>query len=1130
MKKWLSWALALCLLLTSWPLALAEEPTGALPQVGDVVYGFEAKEVRDFPLVGAQVVLFEHQNTGAQLYYIANDDINRVFDLTFRTDAIDNTGLPHVFEHSTLSGSEKYPSAALFFNLSFQTYNTFMNAMTYDRMTTYPIASLSEAQLLKYADFYTDSCLHPMILKDESIYRTEAWRYRLTEPEGELTLEGTVYSEMLGAFDLASQAYYNAVNTVLPGSMLDNESGGHPDYIPEMTYESLVAFHEKYYHPSNSIAFLYGQFEDYTAFLRQLDEAYAGYERVEFTRSDDGYTPLQESLAPAFFQSPAEAGSPTDGESIYYYAFVCRDLPVEQWNTMDMLLSLLTDSASDLMQSFQAAYPGASLSAYVEPAGPEPVVFFVAENINPEDAEGVKGLIDGAIAKTAEGGFPQDLIDAAVASLALQTRLLREGDDVGVNLISSIAYNAVVTGDPWAYMKNTEAFDMVEQMNNDGVFSQLSADYLNSDAAITAQITTSPAPGLKEEKDAQLAAKLAEIKAGMSEEEIAALVEASNTEPADADASEYVAALQAVTVDSLPEEIREYEVTDETDESGVRHVDVVAGVDGVGNANVFLDASGLTQDQILWFKLFVSLLGDMDTTSHTKAELATLQARYLYEGDIRVSLLGGEDDARPYLRMTWIAGDEDLAAGYDLMREMVFDTQFTNVDMLKASVNDLRTSAKNNMTGTPYMLGLYRMSARHNAVMAYSNHTNMLDWYEFLGNVATALDSDPDVVTSCLNEIQSYFNNSTNAMALFAGNEESIALNRTLSDQFLAALGTAPIEKQTYDFGGVADKEGVVMDIAVAFNGVVASLEDLGLEEYTGDLDAVSSLVNDVFLIPQLRDQYGVYSVFHGFDDTFGGYIITYRDPNVTQTFDMIESLPEQLGAFEVDQETLDGYILSAYARYAMPEGELKGAVNAGLDVLAPENAMDKIATMRQLKAITPETFGEYVALYTDLVEKGGRFTIASASMVNGNAALYDAVMNPFGAVDTTQVAFDDLPEDHPQYEAVRYVFENNYMVPAGETTFGVDEPATLGDLAILIYVIAGGDTNLEDAAAFAVQYGLVDGSADTDDHLTDTEAVEKLSMLATLFGLEWTVETTGEEMTRGDLAEMIIQFENDLT
>ena len=128
-----------------------ETDTPSIPQAGEVVNGFETMETRDFPAMNASVVRFVHQKTGAELYYIANDDTNRIFDLTFRTESPDDTGIPHVFEHAITDGSEKYPSRQLYYNLQYQTYNTYMNATTFDRCTTYPVGSMSEAQLLKLA-------------------------------------------------------------------------------------------------------------------------------------------------------------------------------------------------------------------------------------------------------------------------------------------------------------------------------------------------------------------------------------------------------------------------------------------------------------------------------------------------------------------------------------------------------------------------------------------------------------------------------------------------------------------------------------------------------------------------------------------------------------------------------------------------------------------------------------------------------------------------------------------------------------------------------------------------------------------------------------------------------------------
>ena len=283
MKKCLSLLLALAMLLGIVP-ALGEAPAAsALPAVGDMVEGFEVKEIREFGLIGAQLVLFEHAQTGAKLLYIANSDTNRAFQLTFVTRMENDMGLPHVFEHGTLSGSDKYPSTDLWFNVAYQTYNTYINAYTTDAMTSFPVASLSEEQLLKLADLYTDLCLNPRIMSDESIYRTEAWRYELTDADADLTLNGTVYSEMLGAMDLSEAALYAANKATFPGASISYNYGGDPDHIPEMTWQDLKDYHDKYYSPSNCLALLYGSFSDYTAFLKLLNEAFAPFERSEIS-------------------------------------------------------------------------------------------------------------------------------------------------------------------------------------------------------------------------------------------------------------------------------------------------------------------------------------------------------------------------------------------------------------------------------------------------------------------------------------------------------------------------------------------------------------------------------------------------------------------------------------------------------------------------------------------------------------------------------------------------------------------------------------------------------------------------------------------------------------------------------
>ena len=1130
MKKLLSLLLAFVMLMSA-ASALAEALPAeipALPQVGDVVNGFEALEIRDFPMVGAIVVLFEHQKTGAKLTYVANDDNNRAFQLSFLTRPIDNTGLPHVFEHSTLSGSEKYPSANLFMNLSYQTYNTYMNAYTVDAMTCYPIGSLSEEQLLKYADYYTDSCLHPNVMTNESIYRTEAWRYRMASMEDDLTIEGTVYSEMLGATTLARAALYNANGFTFPGSALTLDQGGNPDYIPEMTWDSLKAYHELFYHPSNCMAYLYGYFENYAAFLALLDEAFAPYEKAEYHYEDAEYAPI---TAPAENKVgfPMAEGTDTANQSVIYYYILCPGMKgdVAQEDLIDNLCSLLNEDASVMMQNLKKALPTGSFSCGREVAAPDDAIVFTASNVNEDDGPLFKETVDAALKEVAENGFPKDMVDSAVASLQLSIKLAPETVDPIDGLLYSIAYQYATTGNPFAYLDDLAAMDHITEWNDQGLFNTAAAQWLVEPALYTLT-TTYPQPGQKEVHDAALAEHLAQVKAEMTEEEKQAIIDFTNAEAEEDDASALVAQLQAVTVESLPEEVREYQVNDETDENGLRHIDAVAGVDGVGKVSLYIDAAALPQEDIHYLRLFTRLLGQLDTDAHTKEELDVLSARYLYDRTIGVDVSGNKDAYHPYLFLGWTAMDEDLAAGYDLMNELVFHTQFTDTQKLLERVQAQKASVRSTINGSPYNVSLYRAMAIDSPLYRYYNYLNYLDYYSFLENLEVQLTEAPEEVVKRFQLMQAFFANNAGAIAGFAGNEESIQANRPLADAFFAKMDTQPREPMEYDLPIPAAREALIVDMNVQFNNVIASYKALGMEGYDASLDAITSLVADQFLIPILRDGYGVYTPWNGaFSSDYGSvYLITYRDPNVAETFQVYEALPGMIAEAEVDQETLDGYILSSYSILAKGSGELEGADNA---VSMKVNGLeDKTLTyMHQLKAVTPDAVKAAAELYQKMWDNGVHSTAGSAAAINANAELYDVILNPFGAVDASQVNFADLTEDNEYYEAVRFAFENGYMAPKAEDAFGVAEDANAGDLIAALYTMIGGTPNApEEAIEYLGQFGIVPEGVAADTVLTNGMSDAIFVNFGAAVGLPLEAdapnETTDQPISRGALAEQI--------
>ena len=1132
MKKFLSLLLTLALAL-SCVSGLAEalpQEAGALPRVGDVVNGFEVIEIRDFPLVGAELVLFEHQRTGAKLLWIANEDTNRAFQLGFRTRPVDDTGLPHVFEHATLFGSEKYPSNSVFFNICYQTYNTFINAYTTDACTCYPLASLSEEQLLHLADYYVDSCFHPLIMTDEGIYRTQAGHYDLADLDGELTYEGVVYSEMQGSMTLLRTALNNANGLTFPGAALTHDYGGDPAAIPELTWEEVKNYHDKYYHPSNCLAMLYGQFEDYAAFLALLDDAFAPYEKAEFTFEDADYAAITEPVT-AEFAFPMAEGTNTANQTAIFYYILCPGMKGDtaQERLVDHVCSMLNGSASVLNQTFRKAFPAGSVSCGREVAGPDDAILFRASGVNENDGEAFKALVDDALREVAENGFSQDMVDSAMASLNISAKLSSESGDPVFGVMYALMYNYAVTGDPFCYVETVDALSDIDEENRQGLLKEAAAQWL-VDQPLYTLTTTYPAPGEKEKQDAALKEKLAEIKAGMTQEELQAIVDETNAAPNDDDNTELMAKIKAITMDSLPEEIREYDVNDFTDENNIRHIEVTAGVDGIGFACLFLDAAALPQEDIHWMRLYTRLLGQLDTDAHTKEELDVLIPRYLYGNVIGVNVVDMVDSIHPYLDIEWYALDDDLAAGYDLIEELLFHTRFDDTQALIDQVQAQKTAVRADINNNAESIMMYRGLSDDYPFYRYYNYLNYLDYYAFLEDLETQLNENPEEVTKRFEALQSFFANSDGAVAAFAGNEESIGLNRPLADAVLAKLDHAQRDAVAYDLPAGAQREALIIDGNIQFNNVLASLEDMGLDDYDATLSVVTSLVSDQILFPILRDQMGVYSPINEVMENGSMILISYRDPNVAETFDVYASLADRIAEMDVDQDTLDGYIMSAYSALAMPAGELTGASNAIFSALTGMDPEILLEDMRTIKAVTPETVKAAAEIYRKAWENGVHSTAGSAAAINENADLYDVILNPFNAVDTSAVEFTDAAEGSEYYEAVRFAFENGLMAPAADDAFGTDDPATAGDFYGAMYVLIGGAPNaVDEAMATLAEYGLVPDGVEAATELTNASGADLFGSVTAGLGAPWTpeVEAGAEEqpLTRGQLAMELQAF-----
>lgn len=306
---------------------------------------YQVLQERRIEELKADAYLLEHTKSGARILLLSNEDDNKVFNIGFRTPPSDDTGVPHILEHSVLCGSKKFPAKDSFVELLKGSLNTFLNAMTYPDKTVYPIASRNAHDFHNLMDIYLDAVLNTNIYENEKIFLQEGWNYNLASPEDELTYNGVVYNEMKGAFSSPERVVRRAVlNSLFPDTTYSNESGGIPDAIPDLTYQGLLDFHTKYYHPSNSYIYLYGDM-DMEEKLNWLDEAYLShYDRTEPDSAIGLQSPFAERVDVVTSYSAGSTESETDNSFLTYNAVIGTTLDKELNISLEILLYALLNA------------------------------------------------------------------------------------------------------------------------------------------------------------------------------------------------------------------------------------------------------------------------------------------------------------------------------------------------------------------------------------------------------------------------------------------------------------------------------------------------------------------------------------------------------------------------------------------------------------------------------------------------------------------------------------------------------------------------------------------------------------------------------------------------------------------
>ena len=958
----------------------------------------EKKEVPEYHLTG---YLFRHDLTGARLFFaIAPGDDNKVFSATFLSRPDNDCGVPHILEHCMLNGSDKYPVKEPFVELLKGSLNTFLNAMTFPDKTMFPVASRNDKDFENLMDVYLDAVFHPRLLKDPNIFRQEGWHMELNDENEPITYKGVVYNEMKGAYsdpetvlaDLVEKAMY-------PDNAYSKDSGGNPEFIPDLTYDEFCAFYRKYYHPSNSYLFFYGDL-DMEYYLDKVDKEYLS----TFTKVPEtlpAHIDLQRR-----FEIPVETyGSygitedddPSRKTYLSYSVMLDPVTTAEDYYAIDMLAEIIGGvEASPLKKALIDAGIGQSISVSVDLSRQQPVFEIVAKNAEAFQKDDFVRIIRKTLSDCVQNGYDPDLVEATVASSEFTLREQNYGSTPpGLILNIMVMDSWLYGGDPMQNLFYEKALDHIHKTK--GLFEDLTKRLILENHHVVVCVLK-PQAGLTLRTEEKTARKLKEYKDSLTPDQIRQLVRTTK---------EFTAWQQkpdrAEDLDKLPLLKRE----DLKPASLVKHafveqkdgIDISVYEDDTNHVVYFADyfnMDHLPEDLIPYASLLSLTLGMMDTDRFTYTEVDNEIGKRLGSLSFTVRTVIRKDNTFiPYLVLSskFLSGKTNIS--FDLIKEILFHTHFDDTARLKEVIENELINMQQNLLYSGSSVALSRCRSYFDPAAAYQQKASGIDYYLFLKDLSANFDQKKEETVDKLKKTLDILARRDNVrIRITAQKDEKDMVEKEALDM----LKEAPLGPSAYQSSSVVRVVPEEKDEAFITPGKINFVARCGrfTKPYDGYMAVMGQILSLDYLWNRVRVQGGAYGASKSISLQGNLGMASYRDPNLAKTLKVYEEAAEWGRTFECSEREMTKYIIGTMALLdPVRTVQMKG--REAHEMLETGRTDEEILTIsRQVMETTPQKVREASAIIGEAMKEPFICVEGSESAIKANQGLFKHIVHLF--------------------------------------------------------------------------------------------------------------------------------------
>lgn len=943
--------------------------------------------------------ILRHKKSGARIAILSNNDDNKVFYIGFRTPPEDETGVPHIIEHTTLCGSKKFPVKDPFIELAKGSLNTFLNAMTYPDKTVYPVASCNDQDFKNLMDVYLDAVFNPNITKYEEIFKQEGWHYELTGKDDELKINGVVYNEMKGAYSspdevLSSQIY----RSLFPDNTYSKDSGGNPEYIPKLTYEAYLDFYHKYYHPSNSYIYLYGDM-DVVERLEWLDREYLSLYDYKKVNSEINKQSAFDEIKNVEAQYSITMDDSQENKTYLSYNRVVGDTLDEMlYQAFDVLdYALVSSPGAPVKQALIDEGIGDDVYGSYDAGILQPVFSFVAKNANASQADEFESIIESTLKEVVKTGINKEALLAGINSSEFKFReadfgQFPKGLLFGLNCLDSWLFDDMK---PFIHLECLGTFAKLRKAVDTDYFEKLIQEYL-LDNTHGSSVTVKPKRGLGNEREEALAKELSDYKASLSDEEIKKLIEDTEhlkkyqEEPS---SDEDLRKLPMLTRADMKKNAMPFSnIEDELlDVKVVRHDIESNGIDYI---SFLFDAGDFAQSELGYLGFFTNALGLVSTEKYSYTDLAN--ATNIYTGGISTGTASHPDikDRNNFVfkfEVKLKVLEKNLDKALELMEQMLLSSDFTDTKRLGELVAQIKARLQANLSSSGHLVAAMRSMSSFSRYALYQDELKGIAFYRSICRIEKELSESPKSVSDKLAAIAKKLFARNRMLISFTGNNEAYCNAKPSLEKVIAGFDKMSAVGDQAEVHFNTAKEAFIDASQIQY---VAKTGDFICEgyEYTGALRLLRIILSYDYLWINVRVKGGAYGCMNTFLRSGESYFVSYRDPNLSDTLDVYDRIPEYIKSFSPDERDMTKYIIGTFSALDTPMNpEAKGSrsLSAYLEGITYEQIQKE---RNEILNAQPENIRRLADLVEAVLKKDSICVIGNENMIKESAGLFENV------------------------------------------------------------------------------------------------------------------------------------------